>query len=164
MDLDNCITSRNNGDISLRKSDNSPIEILSFDSLLASLAVQNTKCCDFILGPETGRRYIVFCELTRALADSVQPFSICHEKSGKYNKAYHQLEESIKWCEEQGVSFDSYPIKKAIFGWRELKPTREDTAIRNMKRFNRIPNVTRLMVLGFKFQMVRHPSIIDLDS
>lgn len=171
--LNDCIASKSNGDICLRKSNSSQTEILSFDSLLASIAIQGIKCCDFTLCPEANTEYIIFCELTRALASSVQPFSICQgNNESKYNKAYQQLEESIKWCEEQGVSFDSYPIKKAIFGWRELKPTKENKAIKNMKRFTsqekegrkRIPNVTRQMVLGFKFQMVRYSTIVDLDS
>ena len=108
-------------------------EIFRFELFQEVLAIQGGNRCDCVLSPEVGTKYIVFCELTHSEADYVQPFT--SEGGGKYSKAYHQLESSIQWCLDQGISFDAYEYKKAIFGWKESCPQRENKATRSMKGF-----------------------------
>ena len=63
-------------------------EILSFDLLLEDLGIQGGGRCDFVVTPQTGDEYIVFCELTRAQESSVAPFTARRGDTGtKYRKA-----------------------------------------------------------------------------
>ena len=125
-------------------------EIFRFELFQEVLAIQGGNRCDCVLSPEVGTKYIVFCELTHSEADYVQPFT--SEGGGKYSKAYHQLESSIQWCLDQGISFDAYEYKKAIFGWKESCPQRENKATRSMKGFTHPkgkPNAVHRLCGGF---------------
>ena len=138
-------------------------EIFRFELFLEDLAVQGGKRCDCVLSPEVGTKYIVFCELTHSEANYVQPFT--SEGGGKYSKAYHQLESSIQWCLDRGISFDAYEYKKAIFGWKESCPQRENKATRSMKGFTHPkgkPNAVHRLCGGFCFKMVRYPDVTYL--
>ena len=138
-------------------------EIFRFEPFLEDLAVQGEKRCDCVLCPEVGTKYIVFCELTHSKADHVQPFT--SEGGGKYGKAYHQLESSIQWCLDRGISFDAYEYKKAIFGWKENCPKRENKVTRSMKGFTQPkgkPNAVHRLRGGFCFKMVRYPDVTYL--
>lgn len=138
-------------------------EIFRFELFQEVLAIQGGNRCDCVLSPEVGTKYIVFCELTHSEADYVQPFT--SEGGGKYSKAYHQLESSIQWCLDQGISFDAYEYKKAIFGWKESCPQRENKATRSMKGFTHPkgkPNAVHRLCGGFCFKMVRYPDVTYL--
>lgn len=136
-------------------------EIFRFELFQEVLAIQGGNRCDCVLSPEVGTKYIVFCELTHSEADYVQPFT--SEGGGKYSKAYHQLESSIQWCLDQGISFDAYEYKKAIFGWKERCPQRENKATRSMKGFTKgKPNAVHRLCGGFCFKMVRYPDVTYL--
>nr|WP_314688421.1 hypothetical protein [uncultured Porphyromonas sp.] len=138
-------------------------EIFRFELFQEVLAIQGGNRCDCVLYPEVGTKYIVFCELTHSEANYVQPFT--SEGGGKYSKAYHQLESSIQWCLDQGISFDAYEYKKAIFGWKERCPQRENKATRSMKGFTHPkgkPNAVHRLCGGFCFKMVRYPDVTYL--
>jgi hypothetical protein len=93
-------------------------EIFRFELFLEDLAAQGGDRCDCILYPEVGTKYIVFCELTHSKADHVQPFT--SEGGGKYGKAYHQLESSIQWCLDRGISFVRMSIKRPSLAGKRI--------------------------------------------
>lgn len=160
--ISECLCTHSEGDIKLSQADSScGAEILSFDLLLEDLGIQGGGRCDFVVTPQTGDEYIVFCELTRAQESSVAPFTARRGDTGtKYSKAYNQCWDSIQWCLDKGLSFDEYKQKKALFGWREVQPLRKGKAVKNMQIFSQPqgkPNVIHDILEGFKFQMIRYP-------
>lgn len=165
--LSQCLCTGPNGDIKLSQANStSNAEVLSFDLLLKDLKIQDGRRCDFVVTPQVGDEYIVFCELTRAQESSVEPFI---PKEGgtatKYSKAYNQCCDSIRWCIEKGVSFASYEYKKAFFGWREIRPLRQNKATQNMLGVARPrgkPNAVHEIVAEFQFQMIRYPEVAYL--
>ena len=165
--LSECLCTDSEGDIKLSQANSSSnAEILSFDLLLEDLAIQGGRRCDFVVTPQVGGKYIVFCELTRAQESSVSPF-IPREgyTKTKYSKAYNQCCDSITWCIEQGIPLGSYEYKKAFFGWREIRPLRQNKAAKNMigvARPRGKPNVVHEIVAEFQFQMVRYPEVAYL--
>ena len=73
--LSQCLCTGSNGDIKLSQANStSNAEVLSFDLLLEDLKIQDGRRCDFVVTPQVGDEYIVFCELTRAQESSVEPF------------------------------------------------------------------------------------------
>ena len=164
--LSECLCTDSEGDMRLSQPNNSDAEILSFDLLLGDLGIQRGRRCDFVVTPQTGDEYIVFCELTRAQERSVAPFTARRgDTETKYSKAYNQCWDSIQWCLDKGISFDECKQKKALFGWRKIKPLRKNKAVENMQRFSRPkgkPNAVHSIVAGFKFQMVRYPKVAYL--
>ena len=165
--LSECLCTDSEGDIKLSQANSSSnAEILSFDLLLENLTIQGGRRCDFVVTPQVGDDYIVFCELTRALESSVEPFIPRRGYTEtKYSKAYNQCCDSIQWCLDKGISFDSYEYKKAFFGWRESQPSRQNKPMQNMLGFTRPrgkPNVVHEIVAEFQFQMVRYPEVAYL--
>ena len=165
--LSECLCTDSEGDIKLSQANSGGnAEILSFDLFLEDLAIQGGRRCDFVVTPQVGDEYIAFCELTRALESSVEPFIPKEgDTTTKYSKAYNQCCDSITWCIEQGISFDSYEYKKAFFGWREIRPLRQNKATKNMLGVARPrgkPNAVHKIVAGFQFQMVRYPKVAYL--
>ncbi|WP_455107751.1 hypothetical protein [Porphyromonas sp.] len=165
--LSECLCTDSEGDIKLSQANSLyRAEIVSFDLLIGNLSIQGVLLCDFVVTPHIGDEYIVFCELTRALESSVEPFIPKEgDTTTKYSKAYNQCCDSITWCIEQGISFDSYEYKKAFFGWREIRPLRQNKATKNMLGVARPrgkPNAVHKIVAGFQFQMVRYPEVAYL--
>ena len=165
--LSQCLCTGSNGDIKLSQANStSNAEVLSFDLLLEDLKIQDGRRCDFVVTPQVGDEYIVFCELTRAQESSVEPFIPKEgDTTTKYSKAYNQCCDSIQWCLGKDIYFDSYKYKKAFFGWREIRPLRQNKAMQNMQSFARPggkPNAVHKIVAGFQFQMVRYPEVAYL--
>ena len=165
--LSECLCTGSEGDMKLSQADSSDnAEILSFDLLLEDLGIQGGRRCDFVVTPQTGDEYIVFCELTRAQKSSVAPFTARRgDTETKYSKAYNQCWDSIQWCLDKGISFGSYKYKKAFFGWREIRPLMQNKATQNMQSFARPggkPNAVHKIVAEFEFQMVRYPEVAYL--
>ena len=165
--LSECLCTGSEGDMKLSQADSSDnAEILSFDLLLGDLGIQGGRRCDFVVTPQTGDEYIVFCELTRAQKSSVAPFTARRgDTETKYSKAYNQCWDSIQWCLDKGISFGSYKYKKAFFGWREIRPLMQNKATQNMQSFARPggkPNAVHKIVAEFEFQMVRYPEVAYL--
>ena len=165
--LSECLCTDSEGDIRLSQADSScNAEILSFDLLLEDLAMQGGRRCDFVVTPQVGDEYIVFCELTRAQESSVEPFIPKEgDTATKYSKAYNQCCDSIQWCLDKEISFAGYEYKKAFFGWREIRPLRQNKATQNMLgvwRPRGKPNAVHKIVGGFQFQMVRYPEVAYL--
>lgn len=160
--LSECLCADSEGDMKLSQADSScNAKILSFDLLLGDLRIQGGRRCDFVVTPQTGDEYIVFCELTRAQESSVSPFTAREGYTKtKYSKAYNQCVDSIQWCLDKGFSFDGYGQKKALFGWREVQPLRKGKAVKNIQSFSQPkgkPGVIHDILEGFKFQMIRYP-------
>ena len=165
--LSECLCTGSEGDMKLSQADSSDnAEILSFDLLLGDLGIQGGRRCDFVVTPQTGDEYIVFCELTRAQKISVAPFTARRgDTETKYSKAYNQCWDSIQWCLDKEISFGSYKYKKAFFGWREIRPLMQNKATQNMQSFARPggkPNAVHKIVAEFEFQMVRYPEVAYL--
>ena len=165
--ISECLCTGSEGDMKLSQADSSDnAEILSFDLLLGDLGIQGGRRCDFVVTPQTGDEYIVFCELTRAQESSVAPFTARRgDTETKYSKAYNQCWDSIQWCLDKGISFDEYKQKKALFGWREIQPLHENRAAKSMQMFSRPqgkPNVLHPIVGGFQFRMIRYPDVAYL--
>ena len=166
-DLSECLCTDSEGDMKLSQADSScNAEILSFDLLLGDLGIHGGRRCDFVVTPQTGDEYIVFCELTRAQESSVSPFTAREGYTKtKYSKAYNQCLDSIQWCLDKGISFDEYKRKKALFGWREVQPLCKGKAVKNMQIFSQPqgkPNVIHPIVGGFQFRMIRYPDVAYL--
>ena len=165
--ISECLCTGSEGDMKLSQADSSDnAEILSFDLLLGDLGIQGGRRCDFVVTPQTGDEYIVFCELTRAQESSVAPFTARRgDTETKYSKADNQCWDSIQWCLNMRITFDEYKQKKALFGWREIQPLHENRAAKSMQMFSRPqgkPNVLHPIVGGFQFRMIRYPDVAYL--
>lgn len=173
--LSECLCADFEGEIKLSQANSScNAEIMAFELLLHYLGIQGGRRCDFVIAPESGNEYIVFCELTLSKVDYVAPFIAKREedkqekkklRGSKYNTAYNQCCDSIQWCLAQGISFANYKHKKAFFGWRESTPKSPNKATKNMQSFLRPggkPNAVHKIVAGFQFQMVRYPEVAYL--
>lgn len=173
--LSECLCADFEGEIKLSQANSScNAEIMAFELLLHDLGIQGGRRCDFVIAPESGNEYIVFCELTLSKVDYVAPFIAKREedkqekkklRGSKYNTAYNQCCDSIQWCLAQGISFANYKHKKAFFGWRESTPKSPNKATKNMQSFVRPggkPNAVHKIVAGFQFQMVRYPEVAYL--
>lgn len=173
--LSECLCTDFEGEIKLSQANSScNAEIMAFELLLHDLGIQGGRRCDFVIAPESGNEYIVFCELTLSKVDYVAPFIAKREedkqekkklRGSKYNTAYNQCCDSIQWCLAQGISFANYKHKKAFFGWRESTPKSPNKATKNMQSFAHPrgkPNAVHKIVAGFQFQMVRYPEVAYL--
>lgn len=126
---------------------------------------------DFVLSPKTGTEYIVLLELSNSARkyvvppppngsrDEVQPAEY------KLVKAEKQFESTIKWCQEKGISFRKYGVKRAIFAWRDSQPEKENTVtMKTMEFIDAAPSSVVHRIAGglFKFQVIEYPEKVQL--
>jgi hypothetical protein len=126
---------------------------------------------DFVLSPAMGTEYIVLLELSNSARRYVIPpppdesQDETQPEEYKLVKAEKQFESAIKWCQEKGISFDKYGVKRAILAWRDSQPeVRNSVMIETMSFIGAAPSSVVHSIAGglFKFQMVEYPEIVQL--